>query len=135
MVAAVCRWHEHHAAAVTEINRRFDDGAKLVVAAPALVECYAVLTRLPAPHRLSPGDAWALIESNFIKPATVVALTGRVYVTLLRRIAKEAIAGGRTYDAIIAECAYRARAEALLTLNPRHFDPALEGVSVIDPSA
>jgi hypothetical protein len=28
--------------------------AKIIVAAPALVEAYAVLTRLPSPHRLSP---------------------------------------------------------------------------------
>lgn len=133
MIAAVCTWHEHHVPAVTEINRRLEGGERLAVPAPALVEAYAVLTRLPAPHRLSPGDAWALVDASFIKPATVVALTGFVYKKLLRRVAKQAIAGGRTYDAVIAECARKARAETLLTLNPRHFDPAPEGVSVIDP--
>lgn len=135
MIAAVCTWHEHHVAAVTEINRRLEDGERLAVPAPALVEAYAVLTRLPAPHRLSPGDAWALVDASFIEPATVVALTRIVYVRLLRRIAKQTIAGGRTYDAVIAECAHQARAEVLLTFNPRHFDPPPKGVSVIDPSA
>lgn len=135
MIAAVCTWHEHHVAAVTEINRRLEDGKRLAVPASALVEAYAVLTRLPAPHRLSPGDAWALVDASFIEPATVVALTRIVYVRLLRRIAKQTIAGGRTYDAVIAECARQARAEVLLTFNPRHFDPPPQGVSVIDPSA
>jgi predicted nucleic acid-binding protein len=135
MVAAVCTWHEHHVAAAAEIDRRIDGGERLAVPAAALVETYAVLTRLPAPRRLSPGDAWALIEANFIKPATVVALTGATYTTLLRRLAKQTVAGGRTYDAVIAECAHQAKADALLTFNMRHFEPPPEGVSVIGPSA
>ena len=135
MVAAVCTWHEHHVAAATELDRRLQGGERLAVPAPALVEAYAVLTRLPAPHRLSPGDAWALVEANFIEPATVVALTGKAYTKLLQQVAKQTIAGGRTYDAVIAECARQARAEVLLTFNRRHFDPPPEGVSVIDPSA
>ena len=134
MVAAVCTWHEHHIAAAGEIDRRLESGERLAVPAAALVEAYAVLTRLPAPHRLAPDDTWALVEANFIEPATVVALTGPAYTTLLRRVAKQTIAGGRTYDAVIAECAHEARAEALLTFNPRHFDPPPAGVSVIDPS-
>jgi hypothetical protein len=34
-------------------SRGGSPGAKMIVAAPALVEAYAVLTRLPPPHRLS----------------------------------------------------------------------------------
>src|SRR5439155_4456381 len=57
LVAAVCAWHEHHAAAAREIERRLAAGEPMIVAAPALVESYAVLTRLPPPHRLRPADA------------------------------------------------------------------------------
>jgi hypothetical protein len=39
----------------------------------------------------------------------------------LRRAPQEGIAGGRTYDAVIAECALKARRTALLTFNARHF--------------
>jgi hypothetical protein len=49
MIAAVCGWHEHHSRALDEIERRFGRREALVAAAPALVEAYAVLTRLPAP--------------------------------------------------------------------------------------
>lgn len=49
MIAAVCDWHEHHAAASAEIEARLNRGESLVAAGPALVEAYAVLTRLP--HR------------------------------------------------------------------------------------
>src|SRR5437773_1226586 len=41
------------------------------------------------------------------------------YRILLQRLASERIGGGRVYDAVIAECARRAGAEALLTFNRR----------------
>jgi len=47
MVAALCAWHEHHERAIHEIERRLAQGELLIGAAPALVETYAVLTRLP----------------------------------------------------------------------------------------
>ena len=133
MVAAICTWHERHAAAVAAIEQRLDRGDRLVVAAHAIIEAYAVLTRLPAPHRLAHTDAWALINANFVEAATVVALSGSAYVTLLKRLASAGIGGGRCYDAAIALAAGQAKANAILTFNPRHFDPAPEGLSVVEP--
>jgi predicted nucleic acid-binding protein len=133
MVAAICMWHERHEVAVAAIEQRLDRGDRLVVAAHAIIEAYAVLTRLPAPHRLAPADAWALVKANFVEPATVVALNGPAYVTLLNRLASAGIGGGRSYDAVIAVSAGQAKVDALLTLNPRHFDPPSDGVSVIEP--
>ena len=135
MVAAVCSWHEHHEAAAAEIERRLGRRERLSVPAPALIEAYAVLTRLPPPHRLSATDAWALIEANFVTHATVVALAPDEYVDLLRRATGQDVAGGRTYDVAIGECARAAGAVALLTFNRRHFDPAPEGVTVTEPPA
>ena len=43
MIAAVCSWHEHHEAAANEIERRLAGRERMIVAAPALVEAYAVL--------------------------------------------------------------------------------------------
>jgi predicted nucleic acid-binding protein len=133
MVAAVCTWHERHVAAAAEIDGRLERGEQLAVSAPALVETYAVLTRLPAPHRLSPADAWALLEANFVEHCRIVALTSAAYVTTVRALAKQAVGGGRTYDAIIAECARQSKAAVLLTFNRRHFDPPPEGVSMVEP--
>lgn len=133
MIAAVCVWHEHHTAAVAEIERRLERGENLKVPAPALAESYAVLTRLPSPYRLSPADAWALVEANFIKGARVVWLNGGGYAKLLGHLAKTEVRGGRTYDAVIAECAKRSQASVLLTFNRRHFGPPLDTLTVIDP--
>jgi predicted nucleic acid-binding protein len=134
MIAAVCVWHQHHEAATAEIEVRLGRGERLAVPAPALAETYSVLTRLPSPHRLAPTDAWKLIEVNFIENAQVVALNGSTYVKLLGRSAGQLIGGGRTYDAIIAECAKLAKGSALLTFNSRDFAPPLDAVPVIEPS-
>jgi predicted nucleic acid-binding protein len=105
----------------------------MVVAGPALVEAYAVLTRLPAPHRLSPSDALRLIDANFADPGRVVALDARGYVALLRR-SGEALAGGRIYDAVIAQCAVKGRATALLTFNESDFAAlAVPGLEIVVP--
>ncbi len=133
MVAAVCSWHEHHDAAAAELNRRLERGERLMVAAPALIEAYSVLTRLPPPHRLSAADAWALVEANFVAEADVVALEADAYVSVLQHAVTQEVAGGRVYDAVIGECARQARADVLLTFNRRHFEPAPAGVTVVVP--
>jgi predicted nucleic acid-binding protein len=110
MIAAVCSWHEHHEAAAIEIERRLAGRAKMIVAAPALVEGYAVLTRLSSPHRLSPETALTLLADNFLKLGTVVALNARSYETLLLHAPKNNVVGGRRYDAVIGECAQQGKA-------------------------
>jgi len=134
IVACVCSWHVHHAQAVAEIEQRLAAKEKMATAAHAAAEAYAVLTRLPAPHRLAPADALALIDGNFLDGA--VALDAGGYRKLLRQVGAEGISGGRTYDAIIAECALRAKAAALLTFNARHFtNLETAGVQVVVPGA
>jgi predicted nucleic acid-binding protein len=133
VVAAVCAWHEHHAAAADEIEERLDRGERLVVAAHVLVEAYAVLTRLTPPHRLAPADAWTLIRANFVEQAGIAALTGPQHVSLIGKLAAANIRGGRTYDAVIGAAAEKAGAAILLTFNPRHFEPAPEGILVVVP--
>ncbi len=133
MVAAVCSWHERHAAVTAELERRLDARGRLAIPAHALVEAYAVLTRLPAPHRLSPADAWAVLSANFVDGAKVVALEAGAHAALLARLSAAGTGGGRTYDALIAEQTTMAGAAVLLTLNPRHFEPPPAGVTVVEP--
>jgi predicted nucleic acid-binding protein len=134
MVAAVCAWHERHVVVAADLERRLDAGGRLAIPAHALIEAYAVLTRLPAPHRLAPADAWTLLEANFVKPAKVVAIDGGAHGKLLARLAAAGTGGGRTYDALIAEQVAAAGADVLLTLNPRHFEPPPAGVTVVEPT-
>jgi predicted nucleic acid-binding protein len=135
MIAAVCAWHEHHGRASDEIERRLRRRERMLVAAPALVEAYAVLTRLPAPHRLGPSDALLLLEANFMRPGKTVALTAESYSALLRQAPVNGISGGRSYDAVIAYCAAHARANALLTFNEADFAwTATLGIEIVVPA-
>ena len=134
MIAVVCEWHADHRAARAEIERRLDRGERMSVAAHALTEAYSVLTRFPAPHRLACADAWKVLKAGFAESGTVVTLTAAQQLLLLRRLADNGVGGGRVYDALIGECAAKAGAGVLLTFNPRHFDPAPKGVSVVVPA-
>lgn len=133
MVAAVCAWHARHDAAAAEIERRLDRGERMAIAAHAIAETYAVLTRLPAPHRLAPSDAWTLVRANFVEHAVLVTLDGPAHVAVLERLSGEGVGGGRTYDGLIAACASASQAKALLTFNRRHFEPPQPGVLVVEP--
>jgi predicted nucleic acid-binding protein len=121
MVAVVSSWHEHHERAIREIQNRLNSRQRMVVAAPALIEMYSVLTRFPAPHRFAPSDALNLIEQNFLRDHQIVALSAAACRTLLRTAPDSGISGGRVYDAVIATCAVKARVNALLTFNEAHF--------------
>ena len=134
MVAAVSEWHQDHERAAKEIHRRLDSGEDMVLAAHSLVEAYSVLTRLPPPRRLPAVSAVEVLEASF-GAASVVTLEPGEYRALLRGAPGAGISGGRIYDAIIAECAFKADAAALVTFNARHFLAfARRGIQVVVPS-
>jgi predicted nucleic acid-binding protein len=121
IIAALLSWHERHDSARTALDRMLEENG-LVLPAPVLLEAYSVMTRLPAPHRLSPSDAFELLRSTF-GSVSIVTLDEDEIWPLLERTATDGVAGGRTYDAHIMACARKAKAGRLLTLNPRDFDP------------
>lgn len=121
MVAAVTSWHEHHDRACREIENRLQRKHRMIVAGPALIEAYAVLTRLTAPHRIAPTDAMSLLDANFIQGIRVAALAASEYATSLRTASAGSVSGGQIYDALIAACARKAGVNVLLTFNEKHF--------------
>jgi predicted nucleic acid-binding protein len=135
MIAAVCAWHEFHEVAADEIEGRLARRAKMMVAAPALVEAYAVLTRLPPPHRLSPQTALALLENNFLKLGTVIALSAKSYQQLLLSAPNNNVAGGRAYDAVIGACAKQSKAATVLTFNAGDFAALGQRYEIVIPGA
>ena len=135
MIAAVCGWHESHSQAAAEIQRQLDRRQRMIIAAPALVEAYSVLTRLPSPHRLSAQDALSLLEANFMKGSKIVALDYKSCCSLLKRAPRSGITGGQIYDAVIASCALKAGARMLLTFNPTDFTSVQEQIDIVVPGS
>ena len=82
----------------------------MILAVPALAEAYAVLTRLPAPHRLAADDAQQVLQVSFVEQGKLVALDGTRFLRLLDQAPERGITGGAFYDAVIAACALKGRA-------------------------
>lgn len=137
MVAAVSHWHADHASASQEFKRRLGSGESLVLAAHAMVESYAVLSRLPAPHRLTPSAAWTVLRTSFVEHATrVVSLDDTAYLQMIENCVARGVAGGAMYDAVIVACAVTAGVETIVTFNDRHFRPLVSlGIQVVVPQS
>lgn len=119
VVAALLGWHEAHEPARRALERGLA-AERIVLPAPVLLEAYAVMTRLPSPHRLLPTDAAALLRDTFAGVATA-ALDAPDVWALLAELEANGIAGGRSTDAHILAAARKAGAGKLLTFNERDF--------------
>lgn len=86
--------HEAHGSVSGSVGDR-----SVALAGHALYETYAVLTRLPGDARLSPSDAVHLLRERFDPAVVLDAGSSRAAPAIL---ADHDIAGGATYDALIA---------------------------------
>jgi hypothetical protein len=83
---------------------------------------------------LTPDAAARLLEHEVFSRMEVHDLPAGDRLTLLRSAVQEGIAGGRIYDAHIAEVARAAGVEVIVTENRRHFLAALRyGLRVETP--
>ena len=96
--------------------------------AHSLAEVYSTLTRMPGKHRISAEQAMLFIAC-IRERLSLVALTGSEYAEALETFAGLGIVGGGIYDALLAQCALKAKAETLYTWNSRHY--ALCGQEIV----
>jgi predicted nucleic acid-binding protein len=94
---------------------------ELLAATHSLAELYSVLSALPAKPRISPADAWRLIQENVTASAHLIALSPNEYFATIQQASERGPSGGVIYDALIACAARKAGADRLLTLNQRDF--------------
>ena len=135
LIASVSGGHQHHPAATAELQRRLDMGHRMVVAGHTLAEAYSVMTRRPPPDRVTPTQAVELLRASIVEQSELTALAGPQYLAFLQEASERGIAGGRTYDALIAASAVAANVDVFLTFNERHFRALLpDAVEVIVPS-
>jgi predicted nucleic acid-binding protein len=99
------------------------------------LEFFSVATRLPPEFRLSPEDGSRLLEEEVFARLSVHDLPNGDRLRLLHAAVEDGIAGGRIYDAHIAEIARAAGATVIVTDNRRHFLGALRhGIRVETPA-
>lgn len=110
--------HAHHRASL-ELFIQFDK-SNGCCGAPSLAEVYSTLTRMPGKHRIS-GEQAMLFIGSIRERLSIIALTGDEYADALQASAALGIVGGGIYDAMLAHCATKAKAEAIYTWNGRHY--------------
>jgi len=99
------------------------------------LEFFSVTTRLPAEFRLTPADALQLVEEEIFARMAVHDLPPGDRLPMLRAAAADHTAGGRVYDAHIADVARASGASVIVTDNRRHFVAALRhGLRVETPA-
>jgi predicted nucleic acid-binding protein len=121
IIAALLESHPMHQRAFPWLKRARERHFELIIAGHTIAELYAVLSTLPTRPRISPAAAWRLIHENIEVIARIVSLTAAEYSSVIKRISERGMAGGITYDALIAKVAEKSKVEQLLTLNPDHF--------------
>jgi predicted nucleic acid-binding protein len=98
------------------------------------LEVYSVATRLPPEYRVAPADASRLLQEEVIARLAIHDLPPADRGAFLSGLVQEQIAGGRIYDAHIADVARAAGAGVIVTDNRRHFLAALRhGIRVETP--
>ncbi|MBI3930287.1 MAG: hypothetical protein HY319_32425 [Armatimonadetes bacterium] len=96
------------------------------------LEFFSVSTRLPAEVRLSVADATRLVLEEILPRFAVHQLPERAFSEFFLCSGAEGVAGGRIYDAHIAEVARLAGSRTVVTDNVRHFGIlARHGVRVV----
>jgi predicted nucleic acid-binding protein len=113
--------HSRHAHAFGWVKRAKAREFEAVICSHTLAELYSVLTSMPLRPRISPFDAARLIEKSVLKIFPVISLAASDHARILRSLAERNLPGGIVYDALLASAAKKARADSLLTLNPRDF--------------
>ncbi|BDD84655.1 ribonuclease VapC [Tsukamurella pulmonis] len=96
LVPLLADWHESHGAAQTAVGD--DDPA---VPAHVLLETFSVLTRVPAPNRISPAAASA-VEALHLP---VIGLPPQEVQSLIGAVGSSGIRGGAIYDAVVGATA------------------------------
>ena len=121
LVAAFVESHPAHKRAFPWLKQARAKQFDMIVAAHTIAELFAVLSTLPIKPRISPLIARKLIRENIETVAKIISLTPREYITVIQQTSELGLAGGITYDALIAKVAQKANVERLLPLNADHF--------------
>jgi len=119
LVAVFLEDHEHHERSLKAFVGA--DKRRDCCAAHSLAEVYATMTRLPGRHRLS-GEQVMLFIENVRERLGLIALSGEEYHAAIKEAAEAGVIGGTIYDALIARCALKAKADTIYTWNTRHFE-------------
>lgn len=134
LVAGLLGWHAHHSVARPILVDWLGRKPLPIVPIPALVEAWAVMTRLPSPHGVSTADAAALLGGALRDRCRLASLAAGDGWALFDALHEGPFAGGLAYDLQVIACARTAGATRFYTFNQRDFDRLRGvGIEVVNP--
>jgi predicted nucleic acid-binding protein len=134
IISGLLSWHENHKAASAALTDLFEGGDAVVLPLHSLVEAYAVMTRLPPPHRLGAKEALDVLEGSLRSRSNLVGLAAKEGWDFLRELSRRNLVGGTSYDSLILASARKGGAQRLLTFNRAHFERAgTEDIEIVVP--
>jgi predicted nucleic acid-binding protein len=126
LVATFYGEHQHHEPSFGLFVRQRQSTA--CTAAHCLAEVYSVVTGMPGKGRASPDEAMLFLR-DVRERLTLVTLDENEYFKVLEKSASAGISEGASYDALIAQCALKAKAQTIYTWNIKHFNRLGENVA------
>lgn len=118
LVATFYGHHEHHRASL-DLLLRFTR-KEACCGAHSLAEIYSTLTGRTGRDRVS-GDQALLFLGNVRERLTLITLNQEEYFKVLESSSSLGITGGGIYDALLASCGIKAKAECIYTWNVKDF--------------
>jgi predicted nucleic acid-binding protein len=118
LIAAFQTDHPRHEACLLLLEKY--PKSQISCSAHSLAEFYSSVTRMPPPRRVRPEEAM-LYVGDVASKLTLVSLTPEEYFAAITEYSAMGVSGGAIYDALLARCALKARAEKIYTWNIRHF--------------
>lgn len=108
----------HHEASIDLLGQQKKSTG--YTSAHCLAETYSALTRMPGKYRASSEQGLFIIR-DICERLSLVALSETEYVEAVTGAAAAGISGGAIYDALVAQCALKAKAQVIYTWNAKHF--------------
>lgn len=121
LIAGCVESHPKHESARKWISRAKRKEVEFLVAGHSLFEVYSVLTSAPFQPRITPRIAQELLKENVEDHAEIITLSKRDHQRIIQKLAQQNVSGGIVYDAIIAECAIKAKSDQIITSNSKDF--------------
>lgn len=133
VVAAVHANHPLHLASARWLDAAVD-AHDVVVAHHSILEAYSVLTRLPAPYRISPSEAETVLLETVEENARIAPFTAQAMWEFISGFVAVPAAGGAAYDAFIIRLLGEAGADAIATYNVDDFRRLAPSMRIADPA-
>ena len=133
VVAAVHANHPLHLASARWLDAAVD-AHDVVVAHHSILEAYSVLTRLPAPYRISPSEAEIVLRETVERNARIAPFGAEAMWEVISGIVAVPAAGGAAYDAFIIRLLGDAGAEVIATYNVDDFRRLGPSMRIADPA-